>query len=147
MSVIYAEDLAVGQEFEFGSMALSEQDILDFATQWDPLRIHTDVAYAKEGPFGQVIASGLHTLCVFQRMMVDAFGYDIAHKAGRQLELTFRRPVLPGTTLSARCRVGDITLRPQRGDAWMSMHSDVLDSGGNVVLEIEMLGVVLMRPA
>jgi hypothetical protein len=73
--MIYAEDLHVGQEFEFGSMTLSEQDILDFARQWDPLRIHTDVAYAKEGPFGQVIASGLHTLAVYQRMMVDGFAY------------------------------------------------------------------------
>ena len=145
--MLYAEDLAAGQEFEFGSMTLSEEEILDFARQWDPLRIHTDEAYAKAGPFGQVIASGLHTLCAFQRMMVDAFGYDIAHKAGHKLELKFRRPVLPGTTLSARCRVQDITPRPERGDAWMTMHSDVLDQGGEVVLEIEMLGLVLMRPA
>jgi acyl dehydratase len=145
--VLYAEDLTPGREFEVGSMTLSEQDILDFARQWDPLRIHTDIAYAKAGPFGQVIASGLHTLCVFQRMMVDAFGYDIAHKAGHKLELKFRRPVLAGTTWSARCRIEDITLRPERGDAWMTMHSDVLDQDGHVVLELEMLGVVLRRPA
>ncbi len=37
-------------------------------------------------------------------------------------------------------------MRPDRGDAWMTMHSGVLDQDGNVVLEIEMLGVVLMRP-
>jgi acyl dehydratase len=147
VSLLYAEDLTPGREVEFGSMTLSEQDIIDFARQWDPLRIHTDVAYAEEGPFGQVIASGLHTLCAFQRMMVDAFGYDIAHKAGHKLQMKFRRPVLAGTTLSARCRVEDITLRPDRGDAWMSMRSEVLDQDGNVVLEIEMLGVVLMRPA
>lgn len=145
--MIYAEDLAAEQEFTFGSMTLSEEQIVAFATAWDPLRIHTDLDYAKAGPFGQVIASGLHTLCAFQRMMVDAFGYDIAHKAGHKLDLTFRRPVLAGTTLSARCRIEDITLRPDRGDAWMKMRSDVLDSDGNVMLEIGMLGVVLMRPA
>jgi acyl dehydratase len=145
--VLYAEDLSVGREFEVGSVTLSEQDILDFARQWDPLRIHTDLAYAKEGPFGQVIASGLHTLCAFQRMMVDAFGYDIAHKAGHQLQLKFLRPVLPGTTLSARCRIEEIRLRPERGDAWMTMRSDVINQDDHVVLTIEMLGVVLMRPA
>ena len=145
--MLYAEDLTVGQEYEFGSRTLSEAEIIDFAQQWDPLRIHTDLDYAKDGPFGEVIASGLHTLCAFQRMMVDAFGYDIAHKAGHKLELKFLRPVRPGTTLSARCRVKDLTLRPERGDAWMSMHSEVLDQDDHVVLQIEMLGVILMRPA
>jgi acyl dehydratase len=128
-------------------MTLSEQDIVDFARQWDPLRIHVDRDYATEGPFGQVIASGLHTLCAFQRMMVDAFGYDIAHKAGRGLELKFLRPVLPGTTLSARCRIEEIRLRPERGDAWMRMRSDVIDHDDHVVLTIDMRGFVLMRPA
>ena len=145
--MLYAEDLTVGHEFEFGSVTLSEQEIMDFARQWDPLRIHTDLEHAKAGPFGQVIASGLHTLCAFQRMMVDAFGYDIAHKAGHKLELKFLRPVLPGTTLKARCRIEEITLRPARGDAWMTMHSSVLDQDDHVVLEIKMLGVILMRSA
>jgi acyl dehydratase len=145
--VLYAEDLTPGHEIEFGSITISEQDILDFARQWDPLRIHTDLDYAKAGPFGEVIASGLHTLCAFQRMMVDAFGYDIAHKAGRGLHLKFLRPVLAGTTLSARCRIVDVSLRPDRGDAFMLMQSEVLDQDRNVVLEIEMRGVVLMRPA
>ncbi len=145
--MIYAEDLTIGQEFEFGSMTLSEQDIGDFARQWDPLRIHTDVAYAKEGPFGQVIASGLHTLAAYQRMMVDAFAHDIAHKAGRELRLNFRKPVPAGTTLRARCRIADLVLRPARGDAKSFWHAEVFDQEGDVVLQIEMEGVILMRPS
>ncbi len=145
--MIYGEDLTAGQEFTFGSMTLSEDEIVDFAKQWDPLRIHTDLAYAKEGPFGQVIASGIHTLAAYQRMMVDGFGYDIAHKAGRELRLNFRRPVLAGTTLHGRTRILEITLRPSRGDTVMTMFGEVLDSGDNVVLEIHMEGVILMRPA
>lgn len=143
--MIYAQDLHVGQEFEFGSMALSEQDIIDFARQWDPLRIHTDVAYAKAGPFGQVIASGLHTLAAYQRMMVDGFAKDIAHKAGRELRLNFRKPVPAGTTLRGRCRIVDLVLRPERGDAKMFWRADVLDQDDDVVLEIDMEGVILMR--
>ena len=144
--MFYAEDLTVGSEYKVGSTTLSEQDIIDFARQWDPLRIHVDADYAKDGPFGEVIASGIHTLAVFQRMMVDGFGFDIAHKAGHKLELKFLRPVRAGTTLSARCRVVDVALRPERGDAWLTMHSDVVDQDDHVVLAIEMHGVVLMRP-
>lgn len=146
--MIYADDLSVGQEFAFGSRTLSEHDILDFAGQWDPLRIHTDVAYAEqEGPFGRVIASGIHTLAVYQRMMVDAFAHDIAHKAGRELRLNFRKPVPAGTTLRARCCITDLVLRPQRGDAKAFWHAEVLDQDDDVVLEMDMEGVILMRPA
>jgi acyl dehydratase len=144
--MIYAEDLSIGQAFEFGSLTLSEQDIVEFATQWDPLRIHTDLAYAKAGPFGQVIASGLHTLAAYQRMMVDAFAYDIAHKAGRALQINFRKPVPAGTTLRGRSRIVELALRPERRDARMVMHGDVFDQDDDVVLEIDMEGVVLMRP-
>jgi len=145
--VLYAEDLTVGQVYEYGSMTLSEQDIMDFARQWDPMRIHIDTAYAKEGPWGTVIASGLHTLCAYQRLMVDSFGYDVAHKAGREMKLNFRRPVLAGNTLSARTRIVDIKLRPERRDATLLMETDVLNQDGDVVLEIAVEGVILMRPA
>ena len=144
--MIYAEDLSVGQEFEFGSTTLSEQDILDFAGQWDPLRIHTDLEYAKKGPFGHVIASGVHTLAAYQRMMVDAFAYDIAHKAGRTLHLNFRKPVPAGTTLRGRCRITDLVLRPGRRDAKMMLQAEVLDQDDDVVLELSTEGVILMRP-
>jgi acyl dehydratase len=144
--MLYAEDLTPGRTFEFGSRTLSKQDIIDFARQWDPLPIHVDSEHAKAGPFGEVIASGLHTLAVYQRMMVDAFGYDVAHKAGRQLVLNFRRPVRPGTTLRGRCHIVEVTLRPERLDASMRMHAHVLDQNDNVVLEVDMEGIVLMRP-
>lgn len=145
--MIYADDLTVGQEVEFGSVTFSEQAIRDFATQWDPLRIHTDVAFAKAGPFGAVIASGLHTLAAFQRMLVDNFAHDIANKAGRGVQLNFRKPVPAGTTLRGRCRIVDIALRPARGDANMKLHCEAIDQDDDVVMEMEMEGVVLMRPA
>ena len=40
--MLYAEDLAVGQRFQFGSYVISEEEILRFAGQYDPVSIHTD---------------------------------------------------------------------------------------------------------
>lgn len=78
-------------------------------------------------------------------MMVDGFASDIAHKAGRELRLNFRKPVPAGTTLRGRCRIVDLVLRPARGDAKMFWRADVLDQDDDVVLEIDMEGVILMR--
>jgi hypothetical protein len=39
--MFYAEDLAVGQRFELGSYTISEEEIVGFAKQYDPVPIHT----------------------------------------------------------------------------------------------------------
>jgi acyl dehydratase len=40
--MLYAEDLAVGQRFKLGSYAISEEETVGFAKQYDPVPIHTD---------------------------------------------------------------------------------------------------------
>jgi acyl dehydratase len=70
--MLYAEDLAVGQRFELGSYTISEDEIVSFAKQYDPVSIHTDKEPAGKGPFGGLIASGFNTLAVYQRLIVEA---------------------------------------------------------------------------
>jgi acyl dehydratase len=60
--MLYAEDLIVGQRFEFGSYTIGEEEILRFARQYDPVPIHIDKEAAASGPFGGLIASGFNTL-------------------------------------------------------------------------------------
>ena len=51
-AMLYAEDLAVGQRFELGSCTISEEEIVSFAKQYDPVPVHTDKEAAAEEPFG-----------------------------------------------------------------------------------------------
>lgn len=145
--VLYAEDIVVGSEFEFGTRTLTEAEIIEYARAWDPLPIHIDPVAAKDGPFGGVIASGLHTLAVYQRLMVEAFGRRLANKAGKELEIKMRRPVRPAMTLTGRTKILDVELRPARGDAILRMHSHLVDGDGNIVLEVAGEGVIFLRPA
>ncbi|MFB7757528.1 hypothetical protein ACFC18_49500, partial [Streptomyces sp. NPDC056121] len=65
---LYSEDLPrfVDLRQPLGTHMMTEDDIREFAGQWDPLPIHVG-----DGEhFGGVIASGLHTLCVYQRLAV-----------------------------------------------------------------------------
>ena len=134
---IHADDLRPGQEIPFGSWTLTEQDILDYARVWDPLPMHTDPEWAASGPFGGVIASGLQTIAVYQRLIVDALWSNAMGKAGRGFDLKFLAPVRPGTTLTGAAEVVEIDARPDRGDALVKLHSRLWDDGGTVVLELK----------
>ena len=68
---IHAEDLQPGLVLELGSHPVTEAEIIDFASQWDPHYFHVDPERAKEeSRYAGLIASGLHTLSIYQRLWV-----------------------------------------------------------------------------
>lgn len=144
--MLYAEDFAEGQEFPFGTWTITEPDIVAFAGRWDPLPMHLDGEAAGRGPHAGLIASGLHTLVVYQRLVVDALWSRTAVVAGRGFErLRLRRPVRPGTVLTGRALVTAVTARPERGDALLIVDGRLVDGDGHVVLELISDGVIADR--
>ena len=67
----YFEDFPVGAVFEFGSVTVSEAEILLFARQFDPQVMHVDPVAAAAGATGGLIASGWHTGSLAMRMYAD----------------------------------------------------------------------------
>ncbi len=144
---LYAEDLAPEREFPFSAYTLDEEDIVAFASRWDPLAIHTDPVAAQDGPFGGLIASGLQTMAVHQRLIVEVLWSRVVGVGGRGFQVRFRRPVPPGTVLTGRARIDRVDLRAERGDAVVHVESRLEDQEGRLVLEVLVDAVVLMRPA
>ena len=95
--IYYADDLEPGQLIPLGSYTITEEEIVTYARQWDPVFIHTDPTAAATTPLGGVIASGLHTLAIYQRLAVPAFWSRFTGGVGRSFEIQFRRPVRPDT--------------------------------------------------
>lgn len=142
---LYAEDLRPGMEFPFTSWTLTEEAILDYARQWDPLPIHIDPAAARGGPHGGVIASGLHTMAVYQRLIALALWRDVMGIGGRNLQVRFTKPVVPGTTVTGSAVVEHVTHRPERGTAVIGLTAELTDDSGAVVLEVGVEAVILRR--
>ena len=142
---IYADDLAPGQRFDFGAHRVSEDEILAFAERWDPLVIHTDPEAARERGLDGVIASGLHTLGIYQRFVVEALWADVAGGVGRSFEIRFRRPVPPGTTLTGHATVRAVTPRPERGDALVVIDGELRNDQDEAVLTIVNESVLPLR--
>jgi acyl dehydratase len=113
------EDFPVGRTFQHGRRALGEQEIIDFARQWDPQRFHVDPQAAAGTPFGGLVASGWHTGCVMMRMMCDAYLNESSCIGSPGIEdWRFALPVRPGDELRFRATVLEARVsasKPDRG--------------------------------
>lgn len=142
--MLYAEDLAIGQRFPFRNYLLEESEIIDFARRYDPLFIHMDPAAAAEGPFGGLIASGLQTLAIYQRLVVEAMWTHVAGVAGTGIESRFLRPVRPGMTLTGYAEIAALVHRPERNNAVVTVKSQITD-GTRQVLSVSLDAVIHSR--
>ena len=58
----YFEDFEVGLNFESEPTLVTKEEIIDFASKYDPQSFHLDEIAANNGPFGQLTSSGFMTL-------------------------------------------------------------------------------------
>lgn len=146
--MLYAQDLTVGQRFPFGTYRMEEAEIIEFATRYDPLFIHIDPQAAAKGPFNGLIASGLHTMAVYQRLIAEVLWSRVAGIAGKRFEIDMQRPVRPGYVLTGHAEVVAIAPRPERNDAILTMRSIIVNetNDSKPLLSVRVDVVVQMRP-
>lgn len=132
--MLYAQDIEIGRRFPFGSYRMEESEILEFANRFDPLFIHTDPVAAGSGPFGGLIASGFHTMAVYQRLIAVAMWQQVAGIAGKRFEIDLMRPVRPGMMLTGAAEILDIVHRPERKDAIFTIRSEITDGAKPVMI-------------
>jgi len=113
--VFYFEDLHVGQQFESGTHAIDERQIMEFAQQFDPQPFHLDATAATDTIFGGLVASGWHTAAITMRLLVTS-GLPIAGGlVGAAAEIAWPKPTRPGAILKVESEI--LELRPSRSRA------------------------------
>tara|TARA_R110000782_G_scaffold48551_1_gene106186 strand:+ start:28197 stop:28622 length:426 start_codon:yes stop_codon:yes gene_type:complete len=97
--------MQIGAVERFGRYEVTREEVIDFASKYDPQPFHLDDEAAASSIFGRVAASGWHTASMAMRMMVDhwtAAGLAEISLGGLGMdELRWPRPVYPGDVL--RC--------------------------------------------
>ena len=116
----YFEDFKKGQVFAApNSYVVSEAEIIEYASQWDPQPFHTSPKAAAKTEMKRVFASALHTQSITTRMAHDAGFYDIAMVAGFGVdEMRTPRPVFGGDVLSLKLTIYEVkesVSRPHQG--------------------------------
>ncbi len=145
---LYFEDYVPGSVHEFGPTVVDEAEIIEFARRYDPQPIHTDPQWARNGPFGGLIASGWHTAAIIMRLLVDHYLPPAASLGSPGIdELRWLRPVRPGDEL--RVRVTVLEARPSRSKpdrGLLRSRIEVLEAGGSAVMTMTTLNMIHRRP-
>jgi acyl dehydratase len=109
----YWEDMQPGNELDLGSISATREEIIAFATQFDPQPFHLDEEAAKASVFGNLCASGWHTCAMAMRLMVTNFLQSSSSLGSPGLEnVQWKKPVFPNDVLSLKHKI--IESRPMR---------------------------------
>jgi acyl dehydratase len=145
----YYEDLAAIASDDVGSRTISREDIVRFATEFDPQPFHVDEEAAKKSPYGGLIASGWMTCSVTMRLMCDHYLLQAASLGSPGIDaVRWLKPVRPGDTISVVRKTLEArksVSKPDRGlikSLW-----EVKNQHGEIVMTMEGMGLFACRPA
>ena len=145
----YFEDFEVGTPVDVGSRTVTEDEIIAFATAFDPQPFHVDRDAAAQSIYGGVIASGWHTCSMIMRLMVDGFLRESSSMGSPGVdEVRWIKPVRGGDTLSVTTTAiskKPSSSKPDRGvvvTVWQAKNQH-----GELVVTVKGMGMFGRRPA
>ena len=95
------EDLPVGTTLDIGSITVDRDEVIEFASKYDPQPFHLDEDAAAKSMFGKLSASGWHTCAMAMGVMVRGFLHESSSLGSPGLEqIKWLKPVFPGDTLT-----------------------------------------------
>jgi acyl dehydratase len=145
----YFEDFYPGQEIDLGTRSVTEDEIVDFASRFDPQPFHVDREAAAQSIYGGVIASGWHTCSMMMRMVVDGLMAKSSSMGSPGLDgVRWLAPVRAGDTLNVRYQTAQVKAsnsKPDRGVVWSKWVA--INQHGETVCTVEGMGMFARRPA
>jgi acyl dehydratase len=144
---LYWEDLSVGETRDLGSLSPTAEEIVAFASQWDPQPFHLDPEAAKDSVFGALCASGWHTCAMAMRLMVTNFLHETSSLGSPGLEsLKWLKPVFPGDTLTLKHTITEKRVMGKRPDVGLVRTIwEMVNQHGDPVLRMEGYGMFRLR--
>jgi acyl dehydratase len=143
----YFEDYIAGDVHDFGSVEVTEDEIISFAKRYDPQPIHTDPDVAKQRAFGGIIASGWQTAGLMMRLYVEHYLSNVASLASPGIdELRWHKPVRPGDRLSVRVTIAKTAAsksKPDRGVVTSLV--EVNNQRAELVMSLTVVNIILKR--
>lgn len=145
----YWEDIEVGAVARFGRYAVTREEVIDFASKYDPQPFHLSDEAAAGTYFGRLSASGWHTGAMTMRMLVENLEKNRQAGLGSPgiENLRWLKPVYPGDTLRVETRVLEKT--PSRSRPDMGSYKSeitVFNQDDEPVMSMTSTGLIRRRP-
>jgi acyl dehydratase len=147
--MLYFEDIEPGAKASFGRYEVTRDEVVDFASKYDPQPFHLSDEEAAKTYFGKLSASGWHTAAMVMRMQVE--NLSAVQQAGLGSpgidELRWLKPVYPGDVLRLENEILD--KRPSRSRPDMGSfrtQTTVYNQDDIAVMSMISIGLVRRRP-
>ncbi len=130
---MYFDDLKIGMTTYTAPAVIEKEKMLDFARLYDNIPLHTDEEYAKNTPFGRLIAPGVMSfMSVWAKYLeVDFFGEELL--AGKSTKVEWMKPVFAEDILTGRAVITKLEKRNAR-NGLAEITIEVKNQNGDVVL-------------
>ena len=140
---LFFEDFTPGRVFELGTLDVTEEDIVEFASRFDPQPFHIDPVAARDSPFGGIIASGWHTCSMFMSLYAATVLQDVDSQGSPGVDdIRWLKPVRPGDRLTGTATVLDATpstRTPRRGA--VRVNCQLNNQDGDVAMRMTAIGL------
>ena len=145
--VEWFDDLKVGMRFKGGEATVSKEDIIRFASEYDPQPFHLDEEAAKKTILKGLAASGWHTAAIAMRLAAECrpFGPHPLLGAGVD-DLRWLKPVRPGDTLRLEGEVVELAPSRSKPQGVARVRWTLYDQNGEAVYTFIPIAIVPTRP-
>src|ERR1700761_5271524 len=146
--VEWFDDLKIGMRFKSASKTVTKDEILRFASEFDPQPFHLDEEAAKDTILQGLAASGWHTAAICMRLAttVRPFGPHPLFGAGVD-GLRWMKPVRPGDTLRLEGEGVELTPSRSKPQGIARIKWTVFNQNGEAVYTFTPIAIVPNRPA
>ena len=111
---MYFDDLKIGMAVDIEPAVIEKEKMMAFARDYDNIPLHTNEEYAKNTPFGKLIAPGVMSfMSVWAKYLeVDFFGEELL--AGKSTKIEWIKPVFADDVLTGKATVTGLVKRNAR---------------------------------
>jgi len=148
LTMLTYDDMKIGTVFDLGPRLVTKDEIIKFASKFDPQPFHLDGGSPQAELMGGLIASGWHTCSIFMRMMCDSYLLNATSQGSGGLdEVRWILPVRPNDTLSGTATVVDRRISKSRPEIGILQFDYELHNQNNeTVMTISGTGMIGTNP-
>ncbi len=128
----------VHTRIDLGTLALTEQEIIDFALAFDPLDFHIDREAGRRSYFKGLIASGPHLFNLVHRTKWIPMFKDTVICGTEVKSWKFIKPVYPGMPVHSYVSITEVVPNPEKHMLALTWFYEFLNAEGEHVQTLEM---------
>ncbi|MCB1415650.1 MAG: MaoC family dehydratase [Nitratireductor sp.] len=143
----YYEDCPPGSEMTLAPRTVTAEEIVGFASRFDPVPFHLDEEAGRASLLGGLAASGWHVCSLAMKMICDSYLLDSASLGSPGIrECKWLAPVLAGDTLHGKVVVEGARVSASRpGLGLLELRCELFNQQDKPVLMFRNIGMMATR--